>query len=306
MYNAGRQLLIWIMLVSSLSVSTMVVAAPSEQIDAISLGQGLLWKVEKKDLQPSYVFGTMHIGDSEITTLAPPVQKAFTSARILLTELKMDYATMATVMRNMYFADERTLQAIIGQPLFDQVAARLAELGISRKAAKKMRPWAVMSVLGVAQLGNEGGTAGTGLDVKLYTDAMRQGKLVEGLETADEQLAVFENLPKQAKIDMVRSVIADKQRSLAEYKKVRAAYLARDLKRLLEMADEEAKGEYGQFMQAFNREGIIERNHRMTTRMQKHLDGGAAFVAVGALHLPGEQGILRMLEQRGYRITPVY
>jgi len=306
MYKARHPFLIWIALVSSLALATQVLAASTPQVDAIALGQGLLWKVEKTGQQPSYVFGTMHVGDAEITTLAPPVQQAFSSARILLTELKMDYATIAAVMRNMYYEDERTLLAITGQELFEQVAARLAELGISRQAAKKMRPWAVMSVLGVAQLGNGGASADAGLDVQLYTDAMRQGKQVEALETADEQLAVFENLPKQAKVDMVRSVLADRQKSQAEFKKIRAAYLARDLKRLLEMAKEEADGEYGKFMQAFNREGIIERNLRMTTRMLKYIEGGAAFVAVGALHLPGEQGILRMLEQRGYQITSVY
>jgi len=311
MQHSGHQFIFRMILTVSLAMSALVwcssvLASPSQSTDAIALGQGLLWKVEKQGQQASHVFGTMHVGDAEITTLAAPVQQAFSAARILLTELKMDYATMAAVMRNMYFSDQRTLLAITGQDLFDQVAARLAEIGISRKAAMKMRPWAVMSVLGVAQLGSGGASSGIGLDVQLYTDAMRQGKPVEGLETADEQLSVFENLPNQAKVDMVRSVVDDNQRTLAEYKKIREAYLARDLKRLLEMAEEEAQGEYGQFMQAFNRVGVVERNRRMTTRMLKHIEGGAAFVAVGALHLPGEQGILRRLENLGYRVTPVY
>jgi len=307
MYYAKPQFLPrTILAIALVLVNSLALASPPQQTDAIALGQGLLWKVEKPGLKPSHVFGTMHISDVEVTTLAVPVEQAFSQARVLLTELKMDYATIAAVMRNMYFSDERTLVAILGQKLFNQVAARLAELGISRQAATKMRPWAVMSVLGVAQLSDGGGAAGTGLDAQLYTNAMRQGKQVEALETADEQLTVFENLPIQAKVDMVRSVVEDTQRTLAEFKKIREAYLARDLKRLLEMAEEEASGEYGQFMQAFNREGVVERNRRMTSRMLKHIDGGAAFIAVGALHLPGEQGILRRLEQRGYRITPVY
>ncbi len=306
MYKARHPFIIWMTLVSAWALTTLALAAPAQQGDAIALGQGLLWKVEKQGQQSSYVFGTMHVGDVEITTLAPLVQQAFSSARVLLTELKMDYATIAAVMRNMYYEDERTLLAITGPELFEQVATRLAELGISRQAAIRMRPWAVMSVLGVAQLGNGDTSSGTGLDVQLYTDAMKQGKQVEALETADEQLSVFENLPKQAKVDMVRSAMADRQKTQAEFNKIREAYLARDLKRLLEMAEEEAKGEYGQFMQAFNREGIIERNHRMVSRMQKYLNDGSAFVAVGALHLPGDKGILRLLEQRGFRITSVY
>jgi uncharacterized protein YbaP (TraB family) len=50
---------------------------------------------------------------------------------------------------------------------------------------------------------------------------------------------------------------------------------------------------------------IGARNHRMVERMTKSFDGGA-FVAIGALHLPGEDGVLALLEQRGYAIKRVY
>ena len=56
----------------------------------------------------------------------------------------------------------------------------------------------------------------------------------------------------------------------------------------------------------FQKRLIIDRNQRMVERMHKRLEEGNAFIAVGALHLPGEKGILRLLEHRGYRVRSIY
>jgi uncharacterized protein YbaP (TraB family) len=59
-------------------------------------------------------------------------------------------------------------------------------------------------------------------------------------------------------------------------------------------------------MERFNRDLLAERNHRMVRRLQELLDQGNTFIAVGALHLPGEEGMLRLLQQRGYTVRVLY
>jgi uncharacterized protein len=51
---------------------------------------------------------------------------------------------------------------------------------------------------------------------------------------------------------------------------------------------------------------LDQRNHRMVTRLHTLLQQGKLFIAIGALHLPGENGVLHLLEQQGYKVTPVY
>jgi uncharacterized protein YbaP (TraB family) len=51
---------------------------------------------------------------------------------------------------------------------------------------------------------------------------------------------------------------------------------------------------------------LTRRNRLMTERMQAALEAGSAFIAVGALHLPGEEGILALLERRSFEITRVF
>jgi len=83
-------------------------------------------------------------------------------------------------------------------------------------------------------------------------------------------------------------------------------YLKRDLTGLKAYSDSHmAKG--GQKLaKVLDKSLVVDRNHRMVKRMQPRLQEGNAFIAVGALHLPGEKGILRLLENRGYRVKAVY
>jgi len=82
------------------------------------------------------------------------------------------------------------------------------------------------------------------------------------------------------------------------------AYLDRDLERLLRIGYEslDPRG----MTEGFADRLINERNVRMIDRLQPLLRRGKVFIAVGALHLPGDGGILALLEGRGYRVTPLY
>ena len=129
----------------------LMAASPlrAEMSPAVAAGQGILWEVSRPGVAPSYVFGTMHVSDKTVTTLAQPVQKAFDASRLLFTELEMNFATIATVLRNMYYDDDRTLADILPPDLLEKTLKRVkCTLGYSRKAALNLRPWAVMSLLG--------------------------------------------------------------------------------------------------------------------------------------------------------------
>ena len=90
------------------------------------------------------------------------------------------------------------------------------------------------------------------------------------------------------------------------YEQILAAYLERDLAAIMRLNEEsQAKGDR-ELEEHLGRALIDDRNVRMVERMQPQLRRGRAFIAVGALHLPGEAGILQLLAKRGYTVTPVY
>ena len=80
----------------------------------------------------------------------------------------------------------------------------------------------------------------------------------------------------------------------------------RDLVRLTAINDAAMRDSDPQLVARFTNKLITRRNHRMAERMQSRLRSGGRFIAVGALHLPGRDGLLRLLSQQGYTLTRVY
>lgn len=262
---------------------------------------GLLWEVTGKGYPPSYLFGTIHIADPRVTHLAPPVRQAFDQAKRFAMEVRMDYGAYAELIRGMFFHDGKTLDSVIGPELFAQVVKLAAKHGIPRDMVINMRPWAVMSATGVP-----GFKQGVALDLQLYTRAIEQGKKVYGLESADEQLAVFNGMSRRDQIDMIRAIVEHRHDAAAGARQLLAAYLDRDLGTIERLGREDLQGESPRSAASFYQRAVIDRNHRMVRRMQTYLRQGRSFIAVGALHLPGAQGILHLLQQRGYRVISVY
>ena len=83
------------------------------------------------------------------------------------------------------------------------------------------------------------------------------------------------------------------------------SYLLGDLQALSEMAAEQMEALDAGTREYFELEGIVKRNHRMLASMLTHLAGGKVFVAVGALHLPGDQGLLSLLRKNGFTVEPL-
>ena len=166
----------------------------------------------------------------------------------------------------------------------------------------RMKPWAVAVTLMTPP-----GETGVVLDLHLYQRAVAAGKPVDGLETPLEQLSVFDELSESDQVALLKDTLdnlPDVQDMLDDLKN---AYLARDLARLAAInSDDSMRDSDPQLVARFTDKLITRRNHRMAERMQSRLRSGGRFIAVGALHLPGRDGLLRLLSQQGYTLTRVY
>jgi hypothetical protein len=139
----------------------------------------------------------------------------------------------------------------------------------------------------------------------LFQRAQQAGKPLHGLETIAEQLEVFEGLPLDDQVALLRDAVEQfasidgmNDELLAAYKRQDLAAMVAINEAAMATGDQRLAGE-------FQRRLIVDRNHRMAGRMEPWLQQGGAFVAVGALHLPGEQGLVSLLRQRGYSVRAV-
>jgi uncharacterized protein YbaP (TraB family) len=137
--------------------------------------------------------------------------------------------------------------------------------------------------------------------------AVEQKKRVEQLETVDEQLDLFDHLAENEQVALLRNTVENYERMPVLVERMVVAYLDRDLDALSRIEAETGADPALKSVRASLMRRLVEdRNVRMAQRAEPLLKTGAAFIAVGALHLYGERGMLALLARRGYRVSRVY
>ena len=278
---------------------TLLAANPANAAETFD--HGLLWKIQGSGAAPSYLFGTMHSEDPEVVRLPTAVQQAFDKSRGLTLEVVLDPQSLLAMTSGFMLGDGSTLESHIGASLYKRVVSAMAVYGMPEVIVSTMKPWAVAVTLMTPP-----GESGVVLDLHLYQRAVAAGKPVDGLETPLEQLSVFDELSESDQVALLKDTLdnlPDVQDMLDDLKN---AYLARDLARLTAINDAAMRDSDPQLVARFTNKLITRRNHRMAERMQSRLRSGGRFIAVGALHLPGRDGLLRLLSQQGYTLTRVY
>jgi uncharacterized protein YbaP (TraB family) len=292
-----------LLIVLNLGVASQATAELEDQTGILH-PKGLLWKIDHPDFEPSYLFGTMHIGDSRVTRLPPPVEEAFTKADRFAMEMLLNFRALGVITARSFFDDGRTLKSIMRPDDYGRLIELLkTNLMLPEEMVINMRPWAVllaMSMSNDSRMHSE-----DALDMVLYRRAALRKMPLLGLETPEEQLAVFESLPLQDQVWLLNRSVIEYGQYGEQMDSMLDAYLRRDLQALVHI-QQQAMYADSDIDDRFLHELLDKRNQRMVVRMQDYLAKGKAFIAVGALHLPGEQGVLHLLEQRGYKVTPVY
>ena len=163
-----------------------------------------------------------------------------------------------------------------------------------------MKPWAVLMALSAPRAGR-----GLFLDVALQYDATQRGKPTHGLETMQEQIAVFNGMSLDDQVVLLRDAVQNHALTQDAMEELTRAYLKRDLSALLAISEKHRPAD-ARVHAAMMERLLVRRNANMAERMRVRLKEGNAFIAVGALHLPGDTGLLRLLSAAGYRVTRIY
>jgi hypothetical protein len=282
---------------------------------AIFNGSGLLWKIEKSGVAPSWLFGTMHVTDPRVTALPPAAQTAFDSAGTVVIETVeiLDpvkaQAALLTKPELTMFTDGTTLSQLLSADETKIIEAELSRRGIPLELVSRMKPWMIAGLVALPACELARKADGVEfLDIKIANTASDQGKQLLGLESIGEQMAAMADLPMEFHI-----------RGLVET--IKLADLMPDI--MATMVDLYLQGEIAQIMPvilaagpaemeedasgyaAFEERIVTMRNHVMAERAAPILDAGNAFIAIGALHLPGKQGVVALLEEAGYTVSAV-
>ncbi len=268
----------------------------------------ILWEISGKELaEPSYLMGTIHIGDSRVFEWNDSLMICLERCRVMAGELQMNDINPQELAQAIKMPGDTTLLSLIGKKNYKMVRRYVKKRCGTMVSMVINRIKPVYTMLFISQ-GKEGLKPGKGeveereaLDLYLQNMAIDRGMAVVGLETPKEQLMALEALSLQEQAELLLESIGDAGTSSAgdPMEGMIQAYLSQDLDSLYRLFVDEGLPE--KLMESL----IYRRNTIMFDRMRPLMRENPVFVAVGAAHLPGEKGLIQLLRDNGYTLRPV-
>jgi uncharacterized protein YbaP (TraB family) len=285
-------LLLWIVSFNTISVYAQdsSSAHPSGQ----ATPHTLLWRISGKNGQkPSYLYGTMHLTDERVFNLGDSLYEAITGtdgfaseldpsdlSAIVLEEIKKEIVESKNIHQLLSDKDFKTYGPLLAKKL-----KKPQDKIDTRDILREKNKWMEESY--------RTGKMKTFLDVYLYDIARRQDKWTGGVEDLDDQRGLLNDVVDKSDI---QELLADDNTAIAKgTEKMVDVYLLQDLDKIDRMV---------------NGNGIdsvmLRRNKKMSVRMDSLSSVRSMVFAVGAAHLPGEQGVIQLLRRRGFQVDPVF
>ncbi|MEX2352557.1 MAG: TraB/GumN family protein [Gammaproteobacteria bacterium] len=275
-----------------------------QEIDSVydgpeKFGRGLLWEVSREGLEPSYLFGTMHVDDEDILDLPDVVLSRLAESRHFVMETVPSFDDAMKFSMEMFFTNGNRLDGLVPEEIFDRTVDILQGYNMTRDIVTIMKPWAAYVIMSYPA------NTGEVLDFRLLELARRNGAEISGLESLEEQIDIFSDMSLDDQARILADVVCHYDRVEKDLKIMKSFYLDRDLAGLYVYSQRYSFEDNSVYDDVSGRL-IYDRNRLMTERMVDIIDEGGAFIAVGAMHLPGDDGILNLLENKNYTIKHIY
>ena len=279
---------------------------------AVETGQLFLWEVARGDGSGgmAHVLGSVHMAETALA-FDPAVDRALADAEALVLEVdpeQLGPEEMAKLtLEKGHFQDGRTLDQLLAPEVWAALEQRAAALGLPIAMFRPMEPWLALLTLQLMALQQQGFDPGQGVESALTETADEEGLPTLGLETAESQLAVFDALPLELQQRMLSEFLlggGDDEHSDEQLAVLIDAWRKGDADRL--EAEVFAELDRDPTLAPYFEGMYFERNRSMAQGIAKLVDGGGNwFVAVGAAHVVGAQGIPSLLSERGYAVRRV-
>lgn len=263
-----------------------------------------LWVVKDHD-STLYLFGTIHVLKPDADWRSPRFDAAFDSASQLVLEVENpeDQAALMPLIQQHGLSPDRPLSTLLSAEDIARLDETARSLGLSAAQLDPMRPWLASLSLAVAPLAKAGYQPSSGVDPILRARAEANGMAVSGLETLDQQVRLLAGFPEDGQLAYLKRTLDDYASGAAQLDLLVAAWLAGDVEAIDAIGVASMRQAGDRVYQAL----LVDRNRDWADQIVRLLDGsGEGFIAVGALHLAGEDSVQAMLAQRDVTVERLH
>ena len=258
----------------------------------------LLYEIKSKNGQhTSYVFGTIHLMPKDKFNIDSTLTAAFNSSSMIAMEvdLNMDLAQKIEVAKETILPEGKTLRDICTKDQYQMIYTYAVDSnGMSKKKFKRysrLKPFFFSSVMLQESLENT-----KSYELEFGEMAKKGSKKTMGLESIQVQMQTINTVSLEDQVQM----LIDGMKETQSYDAMLSNYLSESIDALYTEIVSESEG-FPNFVENF----LNKRNRQWIPVITDQIERENTFIAVGAGHLPGPNGVLQLLNAQGYSLTPI-
>ena len=259
--------------------------------------QSIFWEISGNGLKDtSYLYGTMHSQDSRIFQFKDGVEAAFNNSDIYAMELNIDSIDKSKMTSELVMKNDRSLDRLLSKKQYLIVEKFFSDsLNMQLFIFNKMQPLYTAQLLTLKQMGNQEQDA---LDIYFFNLAKKQNKIALGLESMEEQLSAFSSIPYKLQAKELLNAVENYPNN--DFGNLMDLYLEENLDKILTL---QKGGDDDKLNKIIVKELLNNRNVNLANRSIPLIKKASTFIAIGAAHLPGEDGVIEILRRKGYTVV---
>jgi len=307
-----RKLIFILLLFSGLAVDTIAQAAASQAQtqtqDADTLAKALLWEISGDSINTSYLFGTIHLIPEEDFFLPEGTEEAIDASSKMVFEIDLKammddpMAQMGLFMRA-FMSNGKKLRDLLSEEDYKIVSDHFESMGLPMMIFERVKPMflAVFASEDFAPGDMSMSMGGSkSYEMEFMTVADSKSMDIGGLETMEFQISMFDSIPYEVQAQMLVESISSEDEGDGQMAALIAMYKSQDVESLYSML-----GDSDQNMMEYEDMLVSGRNKNWIPIMEKMMGEETVFFAVGAGHLGGQDGVIRLLKREGYTLRPI-
>jgi uncharacterized protein YbaP (TraB family) len=259
----------------------------------------LLWQITGNGLKkPSYIFGTMHLLCEDDARLSDNLQKAIAETDQIYFELDLDDMNeLMSSLKYIRMHDNVKLSDLLSKEEYDRIKKYFTDHPsvIPFSMMERIKPIMLTSLLG-----GMGCEKTDGMEMSIMTEAKKTNKEIKGLETTEYQAGLFDSIPYEKQAKELLNYVDSGEKYTKSTEELVEVYKKQDLKKIAALTTS-SEGGLDQYLDLL----VYGRNRRWIQVLNLVLRTKPTLVAVGAGHLPGEQGMLELLKKAGFKLKAV-
>lgn len=273
----------------------------SQETDA-SEARICLWKASSRDGGSIHLLGSLHLLKEEDYPLDPRFEEVFRRVDTIVFETDITASVspefQGYMLSKAFYPEESSLKTELSEAVYAALAEFLSQIGIPIQSVNSFKPWFLGLSITTLQMIQLGYNPALGIDQYFHGKAMEEQKTVLGLESPESQIDLLASLADIDQESYIRQVIDDYDNLNAQLEQIVSAWKTGDLGEMDSLND--SLREYPTLYETL----LVERNHAWLRVMEDYRkEKGDLLVIVGAGHMPGKDGLIALLKERGYRVS---